>query len=312
MRLLKTLKPMLVEELELGTVHRGRYLCGWVAIDDAFFSISASSLLLEDVTGDLVELAVYGILDSELPLLEKQCQVASGFPKGRAIVVLEPYYKVRMDGTVGIRVDESEEIISWRDVPTDLVTWKNLGNDFFSTLNCQNEGRGALACYQRAIQAEQPDVSTLAQLLNNIATCRFKKGDYGTIVQLSGAAVHLDPTNFKGWLRLASSLGENGAETVAARVVAHARNTLPNILPKQLQLLQNIVKTGSAMETSRFRSFAEWCCKLASPGFVKCGEELSGNTETAGYGVKRDLTGLRRAIWRLLKNVIESLCVLLP
>ncbi|ETM48780.1 hypothetical protein L914_06749 [Phytophthora nicotianae] len=175
MRLLKTLKPMLVEELELGTVHRGRYLCGWVAIDDAFFSISATSLLLEDVTGDLVELAVYGILDSELPLLEKQCQVASGFPKGRAIVVLEPYYKVRMDGTVGIRVDESEEIISWRDVPTDLVTWKNLGNDFFSTLNCQNEGRGALACYQRAIQAEQPDVSTLAQLLNNIATCRFKK-----------------------------------------------------------------------------------------------------------------------------------------
>ncbi|ETO77851.1 hypothetical protein F444_07030 [Phytophthora nicotianae P1976] len=281
MRLLKTLKPMLVEELELGTVHRGRYLCGWVAIDDAFFSISATSLLLEDVTGDLVELAVYGILDSELPLLEKQCQVASGFPKGRAIVVLEPYYKVRMDGTVGIRVDESEEIISWRDVPTDLVTWKNLGNDFFSTLNCQNEGRGALACYQRAIQAEQPDVSTLAQLLNNIATCRFKKGDYGTAVQLSGAAVHLDPTNFKGWLRLASSLGENGAETIAARVVAHARNTLPNILPKQLQLLQNTVKTGSAMETSRFRSFAEWCCKLASPGLVKCGEELSGNTETA-------------------------------
>ncbi|RAW25553.1 hypothetical protein PC110_g18030 [Phytophthora cactorum] len=178
LRSLRDLQPMVGKELELGTTHRGRYLCGWVAIDDAFFGIASSSLLLEDVTGYLVEIATYGLVDTELPPHERQRVVAGKFPKGRPIVVLEPYYKVRMDGSEGVRVDEADEIIPWRDVPTDLMSWKNLGNEFFSTLNSQNEGRGALACYQRALEAVKSETHTLAILLTNLATCRFKVEDY--------------------------------------------------------------------------------------------------------------------------------------
>ncbi|EEY67663.1 uncharacterized protein PITG_18172 [Phytophthora infestans T30-4] len=199
-RSLRDLTPMTGKELELGTTHRGRYLCGWVAVDDAFFGIASSSLILEDVTGYLVEIAAYGLVDTELPAHERQRVVAGKLSKGRPIVVLEPYYKVRMDGSVGVRVDEAEEIIPWQDVPTDLMSWKKLGNEFFSTLDSQNDGRGALACYKRALEVAQSEVELLAVLLTNIATCRSKVEDYAAIIQLSGAAVHLDPTYFKdGW-----------------------------------------------------------------------------------------------------------------
>ncbi|KAL4145802.1 hypothetical protein PRNP1_011678 [Phytophthora ramorum] len=185
MRPLRTLKPMTVQELDLGTTHRGRYLCGWVAIDDAFFGISSSSLLLEDVTGRLVEIAAYGLVETDLPPTQRQRALASGFPKGKPIAVIEPYYKVRMDGSVGIRVDDAQEVVPWRDVPTDLISWKKLGNEYFSALNTQNQGRGALACYQRSIEAVQPEAHTIAVLLSNLATCRFKMGDYVSSIQLS-------------------------------------------------------------------------------------------------------------------------------
>ncbi|KAG7380037.1 hypothetical protein PHYPSEUDO_007849 [Phytophthora pseudosyringae] len=88
LRSLQDLKPIIGKELELGTTHRGRYVCGWVAIDDAFFGIASSSLLLEDVTGYLVEIAAYGLVDTELPPHERQRVLASKFPKGRALVML--------------------------------------------------------------------------------------------------------------------------------------------------------------------------------------------------------------------------------
>ncbi|GMF20332.1 unnamed protein product [Phytophthora lilii] len=79
------------------STHQGRYLCGWVAIDDAFFGIASTSFLIEDVTGYLVEFAAYGLVNEELPPQERQRGLASKFPKGQQIIVVEPYYKVRLD-----------------------------------------------------------------------------------------------------------------------------------------------------------------------------------------------------------------------
>ncbi|KAG3114592.1 hypothetical protein PI124_g6681 [Phytophthora idaei] len=187
MKSLKSLKPMIIKELTLGTTHRGRYLCGWVAIDDAFFGIASTSLLLEDVTGQLVEIAAYGLVDPDLPPYEKQHIVASRFPRGQPVVVFEPYHKVRQDMSEGIRVEQPKELIPWKKVPRDLATWKKLGNAFFGVLNTSNEGRGALACYERAMQMVAADVKKIAVLLNNMATCRFKLGEFDTVVQLADA-----------------------------------------------------------------------------------------------------------------------------
>ncbi|GMF28839.1 unnamed protein product [Phytophthora fragariaefolia] len=239
MKSLKSLQPMISQELVVGTTHRGRYLCGWVAVDDAFFGIASSSLLLEDVTGQLVEIAAYGL----------------------------PYYKVRQDLSEGIRVEQPMEMIPWREVPTDLEGWKKLGNEFFSVLNSVNEGRGALACYKRAIQQMKEEVGKIAVLLNNIATCRCKVGDYKAAVQLAGTAVHLDPSYVKGWFRLASALADQsetsqGGSMLATRVVAHACKTIP-LSPKERRLLEGTLKKNDSITTpyqlSSMQSYAEWC-----------------------------------------------------
>ncbi|KAG6970022.1 hypothetical protein JG688_00005076 [Phytophthora aleatoria] len=211
MKSLKSLKPMIIKELTLGTTHRGRCLCGWVAIDDAFFGIASTSLLLEDVTGQLVEIAAYGLVDPDLPPHEKQHIVASRFPRGQPVVVFEPYHKVRQDMSEGIRVEQPKELIPWKKVPRDLATWKKLGNAFFGVLNTSNEDRGALACYEHAMQMVAADVKKIAVLLNNMATCRFKLGEFDTAVQLAGAAARLDPGYAKAWFRLAAALVEEAA-----------------------------------------------------------------------------------------------------
>lgn len=84
-----------------------------MAIDDAFFGIASSSLLLEDVTGQLVEIGAYGLVDPDLSPFERQPALASRFPKGQPILVFEPYYKVRQDMSEGIRVEQPKEMIPW-------------------------------------------------------------------------------------------------------------------------------------------------------------------------------------------------------
>ncbi|KAL4163394.1 hypothetical protein KRP22_014973 [Phytophthora ramorum] len=277
MRSLRTLKPMTVQELDLGTTHRGRYLCGWVAIDDAFFGISSSSLLLEDVTGRLVEIAAYGLVEIDLPPTQRQRALASGFPKGKPIAVIEPYYKVRMDGSVGIRVDDAQELVPWRDVPTDLISWKKLGNEYFSALNTQNQGRGALACYQRSIEAVQPEAHTIAVLLSNLATCRFKMGDYVSSIHLSGAAAHLNPGYFKGWFRLASALAENEAKAQRGGEVCH-----PLVVARVVALYSpagtTIWKTqsGSAFDQllEQYQARVHAVCPVREKFFLQVFEEL--------------------------------------
>ncbi|KAE8886819.1 hypothetical protein PF005_g24736 [Phytophthora fragariae] len=285
-----------VQELVVGTTHRGRYLCGWVAIDDAFFGIASSSLLLEDVTGQLVEIGAYGLVDPDLPPFERQHALASRFPKGQAIVVFEPYFKVRQDMSEGIRVEQPKEMIPWRDEPKDLDTWKKLGNDYFSGINTVNEGRGALACYERAIQMVKEDVGKVAVLLNNIATCRFKMGDYKAAVQLAGVAVHLDPAYVKGWFRLASALVEDSdtnqnegkRRVVADRVIAHAHSAVPSLSAKDRRLLESTLKkVGSAAtpdESPSLQSYVEWCMELDSPGVLLLTKDSQDDTkDTDGW-----------------------------
>jgi hypothetical protein len=41
---------------------------------------------------------------------ERLTAAASLFPKGQHLLVLEPYYKLMADGTLGVRVDNQAEV----------------------------------------------------------------------------------------------------------------------------------------------------------------------------------------------------------
>ncbi|KAG6969487.1 hypothetical protein JG687_00003183 [Phytophthora cactorum] len=179
----------------------------------------------------------------------------------------------------GIRVEQPKELIPWKKVPRDLATWKKLGNAFFGVLNTSNEGRGALACYERAMQMVAADVKKITVLLNNMATCRFKLGEFDTAVQLAGAAARLDPGYAKAWFRLAAALVEEAAAhenkrgycLIAQRVVAHACRAIPNLSAKDRRLLENAIsKENSSVpnDHSLFQSYVEWCAELGAPGLL--------------------------------------------
>jgi hypothetical protein len=102
---IKHLRPMPISELEVSRVsYRGRVI--YCTIVTPCFVINAASTLVEDTNGDIANLAVYN--------LQKAKQILRA---GRKIAIIEPFYKLRADGTPGIRVDEPKEIKYDVEVP---------------------------------------------------------------------------------------------------------------------------------------------------------------------------------------------------
>jgi hypothetical protein len=93
-----TLQPISISELEPArTPYRGRVL--FCTIITPPVVMASAMTLVEDANGDIANLAVYSITKAK----KKLCV-------GRQIGIIEPFYKIRADGTAGIRVDNPGEI----------------------------------------------------------------------------------------------------------------------------------------------------------------------------------------------------------
>jgi tetratricopeptide (TPR) repeat protein len=90
---LSSLCPISLSELEVSKTHRGCVV--YCKIVTRVLHLVSVNVLVQDET-DIKELAIYGNVDS------KALQV------GRNIAIKEPFYKMRMDGTEGIRIDDPE------------------------------------------------------------------------------------------------------------------------------------------------------------------------------------------------------------
>ena len=122
--------------------HRGRYLLARVTDVSGFWCISSGSVLLEDISGKAIEVAVYNTNKPKFP---------KNFCLGKELCIIEPFYKIRADGTAGIRVDKPETEIFDCPWPQTTAAWKDLGNKFIKV--CAD---GALLCYDRALFCDTP------------------------------------------------------------------------------------------------------------------------------------------------------------
>lgn len=93
---ISTLRPINISSLQAGITHRGRAV--FCRIVSRVLSMKSAMVLVEDGS-DLTDLAVYGLSDVQ--------QLA----EGRHIAIVEPYFKIRADGTKGIRVDDSTDLV---------------------------------------------------------------------------------------------------------------------------------------------------------------------------------------------------------
>ena len=111
---LSSLSPIKLADLEAGITHRGRVVYGRIATK--VIKMVSIMVLIEDES-DIVDFALYG--DS---------YAVTEFRIGRLIAIKEPYFKLRQDGTEGIRVDNPRDVTFDSPDPTDCLDSKQAPN----------------------------------------------------------------------------------------------------------------------------------------------------------------------------------------
>ncbi|WIA16369.1 hypothetical protein OEZ85_013065 [Tetradesmus obliquus] len=110
---LSSCSPILCSELQLDAVHKGHVLFGTLVVDALL--MSSVQTVLEDEEVQVVKLHIYNTpqLRRNTPAGQPADIAAAQrvFPKGQRIAILEPYFKVMMDGSLGVRVDNPAEVI---------------------------------------------------------------------------------------------------------------------------------------------------------------------------------------------------------
>eukprot|EP00928_Gymnodinium_smaydae_P064518 TRINITY_DN4781_c0_g2_i1.p1 TRINITY_DN4781_c0_g2~~TRINITY_DN4781_c0_g2_i1.p1 ORF type:complete len:1099 (+),score=169.66 TRINITY_DN4781_c0_g2_i1:31-3297(+) len=100
----RQLKSMSIADMSVGKVHKQHVLyCRTVTRCMYFQSVA---VLVEDGHGDLVNLQVYNA-----PRVKTIWDAQAWLPEGTSLAIVEPFFKLRADGTKGIRVDHPAELV---------------------------------------------------------------------------------------------------------------------------------------------------------------------------------------------------------
>jgi hypothetical protein len=93
---ISTLRPIDITDLQAGATHKGRAV--FCRIASRVYRMNSAMVLVEDDSG-LTDLAIYGLSDG------------AQLTPGRRIAIVEPFFKIRSDGTPGIRVDDPADLV---------------------------------------------------------------------------------------------------------------------------------------------------------------------------------------------------------
>jgi hypothetical protein len=194
---LKTLQPICASELKVSrTPYKGRAFYCTVVVPCAIMN-SAQTLVDEGDGGDVISLHVYNLDNPREKLWV-----------GRQIVILEPFYKMRADGSPGVRVDCPAEILFDVEAPTSspCPTISKAGNDtsagsqpatkFNDSARLRTDVQRASSSHIPSIPKRRPEMH---RNLNNskIAAFRdkgnasFQSGEYGLAEKYYTSALKL-------------------------------------------------------------------------------------------------------------------------
>jgi tetratricopeptide (TPR) repeat protein len=97
------------------------------------FALRAAFTLLEDAAGDLVRVTVYNAMPGGLAVGRLQLAAQQLLPEGATVAVVEPFFKVFADGTLGVRIDDPRDLLRTEGdaAPRSALELKEQGNAFF-------------------------------------------------------------------------------------------------------------------------------------------------------------------------------------
>jgi hypothetical protein len=127
--------------------------------------------IIEDTDGNITEISFYNLVN---PVTPKDANLV--IPKGKHVVILDPYFKMRQDGTSGIRVDDPNDVIFSSDLPLPKSSseFKEEAVKLYKAGNYSE----AIFCFEKEIEllVSSSDLILLT-LLSNAALCFSKAKD---------------------------------------------------------------------------------------------------------------------------------------
>ncbi len=174
-----SLKPIMARDMTLDTIHRGKVFGGRICGTSAKLLVTSAGpaivMLVEDLCGDIVSVAVYNVP-------QDMTDASKMFPEGLEVEVKEPFYLAFSDGSLGIRIEEPEEIRVPRDAPIfpdkdEYEYWRTRGKDVFASAASKFGYIAALSCYDRALEA--PDCGVGSDVEEAHCRVQSKKGKSG-------------------------------------------------------------------------------------------------------------------------------------
>ncbi|KAG5177594.1 hypothetical protein JKP88DRAFT_332187 [Tribonema minus] len=168
--------PVHIRCLTAGTTHRRRLLRGTLVVDPV--RIVSWQSVLQDELGDLVPIHLYNF-DHRRSELERNSSIA----------IVEPYFKIMLDGWEGVRVETASEVLSLQRVGAgdDANGWRAEGNQHFAAHQLVEAER----CYTQALRVYDCPSSTTTggAYCSNVAAVHLRCNDNTAAALAAAAAV---------------------------------------------------------------------------------------------------------------------------
>lgn len=167
---LKDLKPMLIREMKMELMHKGRYLI--LRVVEPCFKMSGIMALVEDPEGSLTILSLYNYIRTE------STDVEALLPVGTIFALKEPYYKFSSTNSCVIRCDSPSDVfILQRCGPNNGLDEENIvaAEALLKGVKWKTQCRPAIS------EAAQSDLEGLRQLQLD----SFKKKHYYDSIEVA-------------------------------------------------------------------------------------------------------------------------------
>lgn len=215
----KSALPISIAKLSLDTTHHGRVLRGTLIVDPAVYTAVQS--LIQDDAGDVRNISFYSdAIKSCESFPEKWMMAHAQFPKGAKVAVLEPYYKVAIDMTHALRVDNMADV-RFLDPLSDVssaLDLKKQANQLFSAHHFED----AKIEYTRAI-AFNPLIEMYQTIFQNLSFVHLKQNQLSSVIQYGAAAIVCGSGSVKAYFRMAIALDRLGYFQLALCCCEHIK-----------------------------------------------------------------------------------------
>lgn len=202
----KVALPIPIKKLHIGTTHHGRILKG-ILIENPIVMRGASTLL-QDQAGDVVKVSFYPDEILQIPNSDMVSKWRLGhqiFPKGLHVEIFEPFFKVAMDNTYVVRVDNMVDVNTNGSLqePSTPLKFNTEGKKYVAASHYDE----AALCYTNGIKHITSSQPLYMNLFQNLALVHLNLNQFETALHYATGAILLNPdTAVKAYFRAALAL----------------------------------------------------------------------------------------------------------